>query len=814
MKTEAQIIKELRDRLDQSSEWGSRIDQFVPDYENVQPADVIKLSQDKLWKLWAANWFANTGTPGLPTPEVKQWDGLRKMTALLADRSKPLGERFFAARDACKETYTTAETQLPVILRALLILEGGALGTVATKRYTNLLLKWAGKPEMNYNDPASITEALVNVAALTKEWSAKAGAVTVGERARIPWHLCEILETEMGDETKPMKKPSEIALEALIKLREKEGAAATFPSDKIWLFATEKPESRFKPSAITWLSDNGYIEVTGRVANAVTEARAGSKTPEYRFGPQFGSDKDASLDIAPNVQDISKIVPEFLAACDGHLRVNTHVAMRFVSSLVSKRFLILTGLAGSGKTKLAQAFARWTTPNALLSDPFAPGTTFISERVQYGIKKADSISIEFWNEETEGGTTKNMVPREVISEWADYIEKNNIGEEVSAHAICEAVEPTSRFTAYLHRFKPFLKLAAFALIKARRTPHPSKCYEVVPVGADWTGNENVLGYPNGLDAKNYVSKPALDLILRACIHKDIPHFLVLDEMNLSHVERYFADLLSAIESGEEIPLYEGDLRSSNGREIPKTIKLPDNLFIIGTVNVDETTYMFSPKVLDRANVIEFRVTDSEMSGFLTDPKKPDLEKLDGKGAAYGPAFVAAARDRAITVPVKFKARFEAEMNLFFALQREHGGEYGFRVAHEASRFLHFYMALGQTKVWDAEADAGDGKKGKWVDKDGSGRDWFDHAFDAVAVQKFLPKLHGSKVKLGPLLKKVNTASISPPATALREAKVVLEKLAEPSPAIPKDARYPVTAEKIYRMWRQLNENGFTSFPEN
>ena len=66
-------------------------------------------------------------------------------------------------------------------------------------------------------------------------------------------------------------------------------------------------------------------------------------------------------------------------------------------------------------------------------------------------------------------------------------------------------------------------------------------------------------------------------------------------MNLSHVERYFADFLSAIESYEEIPLYGNN----------ESLNLPDNLFTIGTVNVDETTYMFSPKVLDRANTIEF-----------------------------------------------------------------------------------------------------------------------------------------------------------------------------------------------------------------
>jgi 5-methylcytosine-specific restriction enzyme B len=72
-------------------------------------------------------------------------------------------------------------------------------------------------------------------------------------------------------------------------------------------------------------------------------------------------------------------------------------------------------------------------------------------------------------------------------------------------------------------------------------------------------------------------------------------------MNLSHVERYFADFLSVMESGDVIKLYSGTSRmSSDDKAIPQEITWPKNLFIIGTVNIDETTYMFSPKVLDRA----------------------------------------------------------------------------------------------------------------------------------------------------------------------------------------------------------------------
>src|SRR5690606_3454364 len=91
-----------------------------------------------------------------------------------------------------------------------------------------------------------------------------------------------------------------------------------------------------------------------------------------------------------------------------------------------------------------------------------------------------------------------------------------------------------------------------------------------------------------------------------------PFFLILDEMNLSHVERYFADFLSIMESKDTIKLYTGKERKSlDGITIPFEIGWPKNLFIIGTVNIDETTYMFSPKVLDRANVIEFRITENE-----------------------------------------------------------------------------------------------------------------------------------------------------------------------------------------------------------
>lgn len=375
---------------------------------------------------------------------------------------------------------------------------------------------------------------------------------------------------------------------------------------------------------------------------------------------------------------------------DSGIVVSRALVIRMLSSLVSKNFVLLTGLAGSGKTKIAQALGQWL-------------------------------------------------------------------------------------------------------------PSSSNCFRVVAVGADWTGNENILGYPNGLEKGSYISKPSLEIILRAKANHTIPHFLILDEMNLSHVERYFADILSAIESDEKIHLHQDSERKANGATIPAEVELPKNLFIIGTVNVDETTYMFSPKVLDRANVIEFRMDAGELKGFLGNPAKPDLSKLDSKGAPFGKAFVDAAKNP-VVVPADVKAAYDAEMLLLFKTLQAHGAEFGYRTAYETARFIHFYKLLGNHP---------DGNTA-----------WFPGAFDCVVLQKLLPKLHGSRAKLAPVLKKlwflcVNDA-VSRGEDALKaaeEAARSTDKKAEPSVVVPTGAPYPLSAEKIGRMWRLLIENGFASFAE-
>lgn len=479
------------------------------------------------------------------------------------------------------------------------------------------------------------------------------------------------------------------------------------------------------------------------------------------------------------------------------LRAEGKLVRRFLASLGAKRFLILTGLSGSGKTKIAQAVAQWITPVSVIADPFKPGETLKGAQSEYTVAYSDQSVVELIN----GDGTRVPLPKVIIEEWADYIEKHSIPETISERDLRDKVEADSKITAHLHRLESHYKPAAFALVAARKARESIKCYEVVAVGADWVGSDSVLGYPNGLDGGSYVTKPALDLIIQAKGRPTIPHFLILDEMNLSHVERYFADILSAIESDEDLHLHPDRDRRARGTKIPGSIVLPKNLFIVGTVNVDETTYMFSPKVLDRANVLEFRMAPEELKGFLDSAAKPDLAELAGLGyeAGFGESFVVHANDTAV-VPPEVKKPFDEELLLFFQALQAHGAEFGYRTAYEAGRFIYYYKLLGEQAADDNA--------------------WFKEALDCVIVQKLLPKLHGSRAKLGPVLKKLwflcvtDTAARSDdPLKAADDAARSTDKKSEPVLDIPEQAPYPMSAEKIARMWRLLMDNGFASFAE-
>ena len=392
-----------------------------------------------------------------------------------------------------------------------------------------------------------------------------------------------------------------------------------------------------------------------------------------QYKSQFKEKEEKSMDMnhVSVESELPNWVDSFLKdARAAQFMINADMALRFTASLLTKPFVILTGLSGSGKTKLAQIFARW---------------------------------------------------------------------------ICASEDQ----------------------------------YRLVPVGADWTNREPLLGYPNALDANMYV-KPdtgVLDLIIEAAkpenAHK--PYFLILDEMNMSHVERYFADFLSSMESGQEIFLHPNKEAISG---VPPTLMLSKNLFIVGTVNIDETTYMFSPKVLDRANVIEFRVSSQDMDQYLQGQNNSRISMGMGVGVEYSDSFMELANAQ-----YQIQNFTRKGLMKFFEELEKIGAEFGYRTAYEINRFCGIVREID---VLIKE----------------------EQILDFAIMQKLLPKVHGSRRKLEPVLRKLIELCLED----LSSFEDLIQKKKEVDPN-DLAVRFPISLRKILRMYWSMADNGFTSYTE-
>ena len=179
-------------------------------------------------------------------------------------------------------------------------------------------------------------------------------------------------------------------------------------------------------------------------------------------------------------------------------------------------------------------------------------------------------------------------------------------------------------------------------------------YEMVQVKPNWHDSSELIGYVSRIEGEKFIAGDFLKFIAKAWENQDIPYFLCLDEMNLAPVEQYFAEYLSVIETRKADgngnvttdPILKSneqwffDLTASLpcGEEVRQRfnnegITIPKNLIVIGTVNMDETTFSFSRKVLDRAMTIE--MNEVNLDGGL-DSKYEVIGKL-GKDDLIGVA---------------------------------------------------------------------------------------------------------------------------------------------------------------------------------
>ncbi|XXM70748.1 McrB family protein [Lysinibacillus sphaericus] len=144
-------------------------------------------------------------------------------------------------------------------------------------------------------------------------------------------------------------------------------------------------------------------------------------------------------------------------------------------------------------------------------------------------------------------------------------------------------------------------------------------FSIIPVRPDWTDASALFGYYSSFEQR-YVKTEFLKVILNALKEREKPHFILLDEMNLARVEYYLSDYLSAVESRKEIPLHNDE----QVKDVPQKLTIPPNIYILGTINVDETTHSISDKVLDRAFVMTLSEVDFTAFWNRADPDVKDV----------------------------------------------------------------------------------------------------------------------------------------------------------------------------------------------
>lgn len=279
-------------------------------------------------------------------------------------------------------------------------------------------------------------------------------------------------------------------------------------------------------------------------------------------------------------------------------------------------------------------------------------------------------------------------------------------------------------------------------------------YCMVQVKPNWHDSTDLLGYYSEMDGRHFVNTPFVQFICKAYAYPDTPFFVCLDEMNLAPVEQYFAEYLSAVESMEEKdgvwvtdPLVEIDKtgeKDADGREkmdvaiLEQIMKgaasteaaewiqkhgltIPKNLFVVGTVNVDETTSQFPRKVLDRAMTLlmnEVRFADMAKS------KSPSEEELLDE---TGLKFFLERDDRKVG---------ERESKLLDGINAPLSNT-PFMVAY---RFGNEY-ALYEAAL--AKLDGVDLASADEATQDEIARRALDH----VVMMKLLPRIHGEKVEV-------------------------------------------------------------------
>ncbi|MBK7690953.1 MAG: hypothetical protein IPJ31_07500 [Bacteroidetes bacterium] len=194
--------------------------------------------------------------------------------------------------------------------------------------------------------------------------------------------------------------------------------------------------------------------------------------------------------------------------------------------------------------------------------------------------------------------------------------------------------------------------------------------------------------------------------------------------------------------------------------------------------------MFSPKVLDRANTIEFRLTEKDLLDFIQSDIKLDMDILTAQGANMSESFM----KMALLETDKNLKSSETDLKDFFIELKKSGAEFGYRTASEIGRLMKMLELLGE--------------------KD-------DNLLDIAIMQKLLPKLHGSRNKLTKVLPILGGFCLKNKDKIKEDYldKFVSNDIIVETLNVDPNIKYRISFEKICRMYKNAIENGFASYAE-
>ncbi len=310
-------------------------------------------------------------------------------------------------------------------------------------------------------------------------------------------------------------------------------------------------------------------------------------------------------------------------------------------------------------------------------------------------------------------------------------------------------------------------------------------FRLISVRPDWSDATDLLGYRN--IENQFIPGIITSIAYEAMLHPDNPYFICLDEMNLARVEYYFSDILSKMETrriNEDGDIVTEVLISKEqfGRDEKAVSKfgdvyIPQNLYIIGTVNMDETTFPFSKKVLDRANTIEFNKVDLEY-----DFDSLTTDRLDSRN--YHNDFLRPQYIKLLDcVDEKVLAqKVITELLKLNNILEKYSFHFGYRVRDE----IVFYMIYAvKNGVMD-----------------------FETALDFSIIQKILPKISGSSKEVLDVLVDIYNLLFG---TKYYNDGFIEDNQFKAMEVEIKDSKYKLTGEKLLSMMRRFVRDGFTTF---